>query len=58
MKGKAMMWWILAGFYMVIAVLMFIGLARHMQPLDGQAWLSVFLAALFWPIFTAIIALG
>ena len=41
-------WWLVAA-YAVIAALAFVGMARHMEPLDRRAWLSVLLLAIFWP---------
>jgi hypothetical protein len=40
--------------YLVVAVLMFIGLCRRLEPLDLVALLSVVLMALIWPITLAL----
>lgn len=43
-----MMWWIALA-YAVIAILIFIALVRSLEPLDGRAWLTLFLLSVFWP---------
>ncbi|MCW5722053.1 MAG: hypothetical protein KIS86_13010 [Devosia sp.] len=43
-----MIWWIVAA-YLAVALLCFVAMARNMEPLDGRAWLTVLLLALFWP---------
>jgi len=43
-----MIWWIVAA-YFAIALLGFVALVRTLEPLDGRAWLTVLLMALFWP---------
>lgn len=52
-----MFWWIVAA-YFAVALVVFIGFARWAEPLDGRAWLTVLLSALFWPIAGLMIAFG
>jgi hypothetical protein len=51
-----MLWWI-ASAYALIALAAFVAMVRNLEPLDGAAWLSVTLAALFWPVALVVMAL-
>jgi hypothetical protein len=42
--------------YFTVAALVFFALLQ-LEPLDGRAWLTVFLAALFWPVSLIIVAI-
>lgn len=50
-------WWFL-GAYLLVAVMVFVGLVRTLEPLDGVEWLSTLMAGLFWPIFFVIVVVG
>ncbi|SDG34805.1 hypothetical protein SAMN04487974_102135 [Pelagibacterium luteolum] len=57
-QESVMFWWIIASLYLIIAIVTFIGLVRWLVPIDVRAWLTVLMAALFWPIYGVMWALG